>query len=224
MSEKKIPTLKEILKTQSADDPNLWPIINDNPSQFVPELIDHFGYLADTSGYQLVLESIMSTANFVSKTHDSSRWRIIFNHDGDQIEVLTGPPLPPDRALGLPDYYRSLLIAHSWLRIEDWELHSHSKDFDEDLEFGDVPKEFRPYLHTLTTPIRCGSNLIFYHPCEKNAQGLPMICYSSSQKIESIYGINAGAYMLNYWADLLDIQTPQLINEHRSERFAKYRV
>jgi hypothetical protein len=223
MSEKKIPSLKEIL-AKNQDKPDPWTIVNDNPLQFVPELIEHFSYLADTPGYKNVLDEIMSKAKLVSKTHDRLCWRIMFDNKGSQLEVVTGPPLDNKEASDFPDYYRSLVAAHSWLRIGDYELHSYGQDFDEDEEWGNVPKEFRQEMENLFSPIRCGSNLIFYHPYEKNDQGFPMICYTSSQSIESIYGINAGAYMLNYLASLLDILTPELIDEYDSERFKKYRM
>jgi Leucine-rich repeat (LRR) protein len=144
-------------------------------------LVEHFRYLADTPGFEPVLEAVMKAVVDVT-VDDKGLDQLILHFPGTEKLCAAAPA--PDPSESYPQSFRNVLSRHSFLELEDaWvQLGDHGMfdDWVDDLEAeGSELVEFG--LDTILSPMSNYSDLWIYHPGVKNAYGEPALCYISHE-------------------------------------------
>ncbi len=184
-------------------------LASDDPKTIAPMLREHFGYLADTPGYEEVVAGLADCAQRIER--EDEVWRVVFK-DGEEWEAVTlecGSEASHDELAGLPDYHQRLAAPHALLTAEcgyDGCMLSTGFDYEDE----QIPPSLRELQPEPICALVIGSNQMFYHPSWRGEHGIPLLCFSSGGYIESAYSIGAGAYILRWLATSLDVAVPEL--------------
>lgn len=192
-----------------------------------PALVTHFHYLADSPGYERVLEAVMHTASDISC--DAHELRIIFN---DKMILHASPPAAQDTYRNWPESFRALVLQHEKLEFPNntgQALILGAGDLDP-YDFEHPRSQLLDYINGdsgLQCPITDYSDWLVYHPGINNLQQQPALCFFSHAggDIEAPLAYNAGSYFLRRMAEILglSIQLPVIttIPEQEFEQWCR---
>uniref|UniRef100_UPI000774B34A leucine-rich repeat domain-containing protein n=1 Tax=Leptospira alstonii TaxID=28452 RepID=UPI000774B34A len=178
-------------------------------------LIRYFSHLADTPGFQPVLEAVMKEALEISCTKEA----LLVSFPGKEVLTVLAPAKKISSKY--PESFQKLLAKHSLISLENamLALGDHG-NFDEDwhefMEEGSVLTGIvKP--ENIVSPLWDYSDCWLYHPKEKNTFGEPVIYYVSHDggDIDDAQPYNAGALFLKRCAEImeLDVEIPPILLE-----------
>lgn len=194
-------------------------------------LIDHFSYLADSPGFDLVVKAVMEKATNVTYTPEALVVKFTKKHF-----LLAMPPLD-SFSKKYPQSYQNLIRVHSKLGLSDsdnmtWSyltLGEHGLFHKEDDWFDEVDKsdgilwDFARAKYLLC-PIDDGhGNFFIYHPTKKNADGGPVIYYLDHDGGEMIdedepQPFNAGSIFLKRITEYLKVKVKIPFAQNKEKR------
>lgn len=167
------------------------------------DLVAHFGYLADTPGFEPLVERVFARA------HDH-RWQgaRLFVDFGAGVVLVAGPP-QRRRLRGWPASFVCLMRRHSYLAFPDEDgfgLLLGEGDIEPELLEG---HELSAY-DDLRVPLTDGANWWLYHPEVENVPGEPVLClYSFEHGIEETVAMGPGTLFLRRMAECLGLDWKQ---------------
>jgi hypothetical protein len=172
-----------------------------NAEDLTGALINHFGYLADTSGFESVLKKILKGAIKAR----CNKERLEIDLSGDQY-LIAYPPMKkiPKR---YPSSYQQVLSRHEQLTLSnDLFLGEHGRF--EWLEDGDSSIEDWGKAKDIICPLWDYSDGWIYHPKEKNLSGSPILYYISHEggEINDPQPYNIGALFLKRCVEWLELE------------------
>ncbi|EMM85173.1 hypothetical protein LEP1GSC039_0207 [Leptospira santarosai str. 2000027870] len=186
-----------------------------NATDLIQVLTRHFAYLADSPGYDRLLESIMQKVLNVRIEEDSLQ--ILFRNN---FLLKASAPASIEKFTTWPECFQRLIIVHQLIEFGDsknrnvnWEfiLGDHGSFLDEFID-----EEFE----NSESPLVDASDWWIYHPKEKNEQGQPILYFVSheSGKVKESFPHNVGSLFLRRLADRLKIDFSP---KSKEDRFGK---
>ncbi|MDI7229973.1 hypothetical protein QMM87_15070 [Leptospira santarosai] len=176
----------------------------------VKGLAKHFSYLADSPGFELVLEQIMREAKSVEISKQNGNLIVKFDED-----ILTAsPPLDKKKLGKWPKSFQNLMTVHGSLSLEKAQLYLgpngafESEDLFEYLDDLEDKQDILGEINAdeILSPITDYSDWWLYHPTKKNKEGQPLLFfYSHEGYILEKRGCNVGSLFLELLAEKLKI-------------------
>ncbi|EMY14391.1 leucine rich repeat protein [Leptospira weilii str. Ecochallenge] len=166
-------------------------------------LIRHFSYLADSPGYEKVLEAVMKEA--VSAEIRSGNLVIKFGDD----ELVGSRPANGNEYKKWPQSFKTLIAQHRHLGLESARVTLGDTDSFEGDYLEESDSEWLQYgdPNRVLCPIVDYSDWWLYHPKEKNSMGEPTIHFFSHEggDVGEANDMNAGSLFLERVADKLNL-------------------
>ncbi|MDI7198116.1 hypothetical protein QMM61_15635 [Leptospira santarosai] len=189
----------------------------------VKGLAKHFSYLADSPGFELVLEQIMREAKSVEISKQNGNLIVKFDED-----ILTAsPPLDKKKLGKWPKSFQNLMTVHGSLSLEKAQLYlgpNGAFESEDLLEYLDDLEDKQDILGEINadeilSPITDYSDWWLYHPTKKNKEGQPLLFfYSHEGYIKDKKEYNVGSLFLERLAEQLNIaislpeeESPQVV-------------
>ncbi|EMP82567.1 WGR domain protein [Leptospira santarosai str. CBC1531] len=168
-------------------------------------LVRHFSYLADTKGYQSILNSIF---NQVEKVQIEPEGLVLLFKKG--FKLIAGPPGDLKKYNKWPKTFQEKMAYHSTLAFidtNDMGIILQEVDLDpiDDLELDTTELNEYP-LQSIKIPMSDFSDCWLYHPKEKNSSNEPaLVFYDHGGILNYTHDFNIGAAFLKRSAKLLGL-------------------
>jgi hypothetical protein len=174
-------------------------------------LVEHFRYLADTPGFEPVLEAVMKTVIDVTVTDEEDEEQLILHFQGGEKLYASAPDLgeyesPPEES-SYPQSFRNVLSQHASLYLKNAMLMLGDQDsFDGLLREDSELIEFG--MDAIVSPMFDCGDLWLYHPGVKNVYGEPKLYFLSHEggDIHDPQDWNIGSLFLVLAAEALDLK------------------
>ncbi|EMY79497.1 WGR domain protein [Leptospira weilii serovar Ranarum str. ICFT] len=185
-----------------------------NAKDLPKALISHFSYLADTPGYEKVLEGVMSEAISAQIGEDS----LIIEFPSDIL--LARPPAELRQYEEWPISFRNLILKHESLELEEARLYLGDHGLVEDFYLKKIN-----WGKTLDDPSKVYSPVVdysdwwFYHPYAKNSTDEPSLSFISHEDliVDSPVEQNAGALFLTRMSEILELYITPSTNKNSTK-------
>lgn len=177
-----------------------------NATDFSKALTLHFTYLADSPGYDRLLESIMQKVLSVRIEEDT--FQVLFQNN---FLLKASAPVSSEEVTTWPESFQKLVGVHQLIEFGD----SNDQNANRDFILGDHGSFLDEFIgeeefENAKSPLIDGqSDWWIYHPQEKNEQNQPMLYFVSheSGKVKESFPHNVGSLFLKRLADRLKIDS-----------------
>jgi Leucine-rich repeat (LRR) protein/predicted DNA-binding WGR domain protein len=178
----------------------------DDQDELKKALVKHFSYLADTPGFEPVLNAVFEEAHGVSEDEGN----LIVSFRGERV-LTASPPADPVKYKDWPQSFQKCVSVHENLSFPDqgWALHLGDAGLFDSTFLQEVESELLDSVDAddVLCPVTDYSDWWLYHPGVMNPWNEPGIAFFSHEggDIEKPVFLNAGSLFLKLMAETLEL-------------------